>query len=84
MENPTCNIISFQLETAGAISMGPRTTTFVSVGVVVQKTSREAGGSTRQKTGRLRRNRQGSSLEGVYFRSNGRRVRSKFELCSVI
>ena len=56
MENPICNIISFQLETAGAISMGPRTTTFVSVGVVVQKTSREAGGSIRQKTGRLRRN----------------------------
>ena len=39
IENPICNIISFQLETAGAISMGPRTTTFVSVGVVVQKTS---------------------------------------------
>ena len=39
MENPICNIISFQLETAGAISMEPRTTTFVSVKIVVQKTS---------------------------------------------
>ena len=39
MESPIYNIISFQLETAGAISMKPRTTTFVSVGVVVQKIS---------------------------------------------
>lgn len=36
------------------------------------KNVRKAGGSTRQKTVRLPRNRQGLSLEGVYFRSSGR------------